>query len=93
MPSYRVEWVIEIEADSAFAAAKKALEIQRDHDSTADHFTVIEEDASEAEEIDVTEDTCPLCGEYNNDGEGYDGLCGSCADDPRKVQEYQKHNH
>jgi len=23
---------------------------------------------------------CPTCGKYNNDGEGYDGYCGDCAD-------------
>ena len=24
--------------------------------------------------------TCGQCGSYNDDGEGYDGLCGNCAD-------------
>jgi len=27
-----------------------------------------------------SEDKCRKCGEPNNDGEGFDGLCGNCAD-------------
>jgi hypothetical protein len=29
---------------------------------------------------DVVDDVCRECGGRNDDGEGFDGLCGSCAD-------------
>ncbi|MEH0110698.1 hypothetical protein V6N00_13390 [Tersicoccus sp. MR15.9] len=41
------------------------------------------------EEVDITDEplcwscqdkVCTECGELNDDGEGYDGLCGNCAD-------------
>lgn len=40
MAEFLVIWSIDIEADSHREAAQKALEIQRDPDSTAVHFTV-----------------------------------------------------
>jgi hypothetical protein len=46
--SYRVTWEIEIEADSARDAAKKAQEIQRRPDSTATVFKVERSDGSVA---------------------------------------------
>jgi len=42
MKLYRVTWVIDLEADSPEEAARKALEIQRDPDSTATVFEVQE---------------------------------------------------
>lgn len=33
------------------------------------------------------ENICPECGKANNDGEGYDGLCGSCADKTEKDED------
>jgi hypothetical protein len=40
MPTYRVKWTIDIDADSAKEAAVRALRIQRDTDSTATVFDV-----------------------------------------------------
>jgi hypothetical protein len=57
---FRVSWVIDIEADSAEAAAREALRIQRDPASIATVFTV--EAKGEAawvpahsEQVDLTE--------------------------------------
>jgi len=57
---FRVSWVIDIEADSAEAAAREALRIQRDPDSIATVFTVVatKEGAAvsaQSEQIDLTE--------------------------------------
>jgi len=41
MPSYRVTWEIDIDADSPLEAAKQAITILRDEDSTATIFTVV----------------------------------------------------
>lgn len=41
MSTHRVIWEIDIDADSPREAAEKALEIQRDVNSTATHFTVV----------------------------------------------------
>lgn len=41
MPLYRVNWDIDINADSPREAAEKALQIQRDIESTATHFSVV----------------------------------------------------
>lgn len=30
--------------------------------------------------VDDGDDVCRRCGEANDDGEGWDGLCGNCAD-------------
>lgn len=38
--SYEVHWIIDIEADSALEAAKEALEIMHDKESTAVVFQV-----------------------------------------------------
>lgn len=40
---YRVEWNIDIEADSPEEAALEAQKIHRDHESTATIFQVIEQ--------------------------------------------------
>jgi len=42
MPTYKVKWEIELDADSPQAAADQALEIQRDWMSIATNFSVIE---------------------------------------------------
>lgn len=44
MPEYLVQWEIELSAESPEDAAAKALEIQRDPDSTATVFDVTNED-------------------------------------------------
>ena len=43
MANYRVKWEIDIEADSPEEAAKEALKIQRDPDSVATIFDVIDD--------------------------------------------------
>lgn len=53
MAEYRVEWAIDIEADTPEEAARLALEIQRDPASTAMVFTVTDE-AGEVATIDLT---------------------------------------
>jgi len=37
-------------------------------------------DCCNADFDDAKEFECTECGKYNNDGEGYNGLCGNCAD-------------
>ena len=45
---YRVMWLIDIEAETHVEAAIKAQEIQRDPESIATVFTVIDQDANGA---------------------------------------------
>ena len=42
MPTYRVIWRIDIQAESAVAAAEQAREVQRDPESIAPLFEVVE---------------------------------------------------
>ena len=49
---YTVNWKIELDAESFEDAAKKALEIQRDPDSTATHFEVCDEHGRQ-QEVDL----------------------------------------
>jgi len=42
MSEFTVTWIIDIEADSALEAAQKAQEIQRDPDSIATVFSVMD---------------------------------------------------
>lgn len=52
MPTYRVIWEIDIDAETPAEAAQKALKIQRKPDSWATVFQVIGED--ETVQVDVT---------------------------------------
>lgn len=52
--SYRVEWSIDIEADTPEAAARQAWAHMRRHDSTANVFTVISA-SGDQEQIDLQE--------------------------------------
>ncbi len=53
---YRVEWVIDIEAESPEDAARQALAIQRKPDSTATVFDVVEYDTDgESVRVDLGE--------------------------------------
>ena len=57
MPSYRVTWEIDIDADSAKEAAQKALTIQRNADSIATVFRLVDRDnAWFATTVDMTLD-------------------------------------
>jgi hypothetical protein len=53
MKEYRVEWTIDIEADTPREAAEKALAIQRDGFSRATVFDVHEKDADEGVTVDL----------------------------------------
>ena len=53
MTLYLVRWEIDIEADSALRAAQEALNIQRDKDSIATIFKVIEKRSCEEFEVDL----------------------------------------
>ena len=44
-----VTWVIELDAESAEEAARKALEVQRDAESVATHFRVRDAEGNEIE--------------------------------------------
>lgn len=70
MPSYRILWIIDIDADSPSHAAKKAREIQQDPDSTATVFDVCTPTGQRVASIDLSllnaEPThCPFCGSNN----------------------------
>jgi hypothetical protein len=43
MTEYRVEWAVDLDADSPFEAAVAALQMQRDPDSTATTFYVCDD--------------------------------------------------
>lgn len=51
--TYKVIWEIDVEARSYVEAAKEALKIQRDPDSTATFFEVIEHGSGDSETVDV----------------------------------------
>lgn len=56
MAAYRVAWEIDLEADSPEDAARQALEIQRDPNSTATAFKV------DGRQVDLCY-RCNLCGD------------------------------
>jgi len=49
MPEYRVEWVIEVDADTPEDAARRALEMMQDPQSTANVFNVMDKDGIQVE--------------------------------------------
>ncbi len=53
MPTYRVIWRVDIEAESAVAAAERALEVQRDPKFSAPLYEVIEQPGT-GERIDYS---------------------------------------
>jgi len=55
MPNYYITWDIQIEADSPEDAAREALEIQRNPESIATVFTVVDEETNAAAVIDADE--------------------------------------
>lgn len=54
MAEYRVEWAVDIEADTPEEAARQALAIQRDPESTATFFTVTD-DSGAQKAVDLAE--------------------------------------
>lgn len=64
-----VEWAV-------LALEKHKSDARGDLDELIDDLS-----ATAAEIEEKAEDiACDRCGEYNNDGEGFNGLCGDCAD-------------
>jgi hypothetical protein len=60
MPTYLVTWEIDIDADSPREAAEKALAIQRNPESTATVFQVLENDTETIDPVsDEEEDEAP----------------------------------
>ena len=53
MKTYRVTWEIDIDANSPYEAASRALEIQRDPGSTATVFDVTDRDTGKETQWDV----------------------------------------
>lgn len=51
--NYVVSWHIDVEADSPEEAAREALRIQRDADSIATVFEVVDRDTSEHHVVDL----------------------------------------
>ena len=51
----RVEWVMDFEADNAEHAARRALAVQRDPNSTATFFSVLDMEKGESEDVDLEE--------------------------------------
>ena len=56
MPEYRVVWEIDIESNTPLQAACRALQIQRNPESTATQFYVQERGSNERVSIDFLED-------------------------------------
>jgi hypothetical protein len=54
MPSYRVTWTIDIDADGPYDAARRALQIQRDPASIATVFDVTDRETGKETQWDVT---------------------------------------
>lgn len=55
MTQYKVVWEIEVEADTPLEAAKQAYAIQRDYNSTATYFKVVDSDDEYVAEFDFDE--------------------------------------
>ncbi len=86
MPQFKIEWTIDIDADTPREAAEKALEIQRRVGSSAVVFNLTDENGEQGR-IDLDEDEgedpehCSRCGNFcPQNGESYGELCPSCAD-------------
>ena len=66
MKTYRVSWEIDIDAESPRAAAEKAQAIQRDPESLATVFDVIEMDGDTIQRIDLEEAEDSLSAQMRN---------------------------
>ena len=54
--NYRVTWMIDVEGDNPHDAVKQTVDIQRDPESIATHFTVENTDNGQTCDIDLYED-------------------------------------
>jgi len=55
MPEFKITWIIELNAVSFLGAALKALDIQRDPDSAATFFGVVDTATGQSRLIDAGE--------------------------------------
>lgn len=66
MPSYRINWTIDVDADNPRKAAEQALAAQRDPASTATVFDVCTPTGQRIECVDLSKPAppryCPYCG-------------------------------
>lgn len=94
MNHYRICWEIDEYADTPHEAVKKVWDnyfAKAGHE--ADHFTVTG-CAYEGEPtlvdfpINANEDCCRKCGKDCTGGDGFDGLCPSCADKAEEAGEF-----
>ena len=83
MKTYRVSWEIDIDADSPRGAAEKARAIQRDPESLATVFDVIEMDGDTIQRIDLEEAEDSLSEQMRN----LDDAPTFCQDCKREVDE------
>ena len=94
MPSYRVLWEIDIDADSPRVAAEKAFEYMQLPGTTANAFDVFAQDGAPCH-VDLSDDDeepshddsvkyCPDCEKPNQFGE----LCADCTHE-REVADVQ----
>lgn len=56
MKDYKVEWIIDISADSPEEAAKEALKIHRDNNSIATVFAVTDVETGDISVVDINGD-------------------------------------
>lgn len=99
MTTYRVLWEIDIDTDSAAEAARLAIQTQRDLDSTATCFTVVDPSGNETH-LDLVTFGCAEC-DYRGwlemttcEGEAKIERCDTCQrfasdDDALRVKELE----
>ena len=56
MATYLVQWEIEIDAHNPRTAARMALQVMRDPHSTAQHFTILDEEGDWEADVDLWEE-------------------------------------
>lgn len=53
MPTFKVAWIVELEADSIQEAAEQAREIQLDEESIATHFLIHDLETNTRHSVDL----------------------------------------
>ena len=85
MPEYRIQWEIEIDADSPEEAAREALKIHSDPESIATVFKVIgENDEKHIVDLSCNVEYCAICernvvNENSNVLKGVGRICDYCS--------------
>ena len=88
MKTYRVSWESDIDADSPRGAAEKARAIQRDPESLATVFDVIEMDGDTIQRIDLEEAEDSLSAQMRNLDAPI--FCQDCQDCKQEVEEIRR---